>query len=149
MHTDATAENEIHREYDQSQSHDDTPHQNPNASASILSVTDLHKSYGRKEVVCGVSFSIQQGKAIGFLGPNGAGKTTIFHMLVGFIKANKGTITLNNTILNGMPMYKRAQLGITYLPQEASIFRKLTVAQISWPSCKIAEILIECKRKTS
>jgi len=96
---------------------------------SILSAQDIHKSYGKKEVVRGVNFTITQGKAIGFLGPNGAGKTTIFHILVGFIKANKGTIMLNDTTLNGIPMYKRAQLGITYLPQESSIFRKLTVAQ--------------------
>ena len=126
---DASAEDKISQKDDHRQSHDNTPSHDPNAPASVLSVKDLHKSYGKKAVVRGVDFSIQQGKAIGFLGPNGAGKTTIFHMLVGFIKANKGTITLNNTVLNGMPMYKRAQLGITYLPQEASIFRKLTVAQ--------------------
>lgn len=99
------------------------------ARLSVLTATDLHKSYGKKEVVCGVDFSITQGKAIGFLGPNGAGKTTIFHMLVGFIKSNGGTIALDDTVINNIPMYKRARLGITYLPQEASIFRKLTVGE--------------------
>lgn len=94
---------------------------------SVLTATDLHKSYGKKEVVRGVNFSITQGKAIGFLGPNGAGKTTIFHMLVGFIRSNSGTISLDGMAIDNTPMYKRARLGITYLPQESSIFRKLTV----------------------
>ena len=101
----------------------------PKAKLSTLAVADLHKSYGKKEVVRGVNFSIRQGKAIGFLGPNGAGKTTIFHILVGFIKSNSGVISLDGKKINDVPMYRRAKLGITYLPQESSIFRKLTVTQ--------------------
>ena len=80
-------------------------------------------------MVNGVSFDISQGKVIGFLGPNGAGKTTIFHMLVGFITSNSGKIFLDETDITTKPMFRRAQLGITYLPQEPSVFRRLTVAQ--------------------
>ena len=98
-------------------------------SPSTLSVKGLHKSYGRKHVVKGVDFSIDQGRVIGFLGPNGAGKTTIFHMLVGFIRADSGIIYLDGKNIGKHPMYRRALMGITYLPQESSIFRKLSVAQ--------------------
>ncbi len=96
---------------------------------SVLRVHNLYKSYRKKQVVNGVSFDISQGKVIGFLGPNGAGKTTIFHMLVGFISANNGKIFLDKEDITRLPMFRRAQLGITYLPQEPSVFRRLTVAQ--------------------
>ena len=96
-------------------------------STDNITVTNLHKSYGRKHVVKGVNFTIKRSTVVGFLGPNGAGKTTIFRMLVGFIRADSGAIHLNDSPINRYPMYKRARLGITYLPQESSIFRKLSV----------------------
>jgi lipopolysaccharide export system ATP-binding protein len=95
----------------------------------ILEVKDLHKKFGRKEVVRGVSFSMTNGEITGLLGPNGAGKTTIFYMVVGFHRPNHGEVLLNNLPITKKPMYRRARAGIAYLPQEASIFRKLTVEQ--------------------
>jgi lipopolysaccharide export system ATP-binding protein len=98
----------------------------------ILSVQGLHKKFGRKEVVRGVSFSMGNGEVAGLLGPNGAGKTTIFYMIVGFYKPTAGIVALNGLDITAKPMYRRAQAGIAYLPQEASIFRKLTVEQNLW-----------------
>jgi lipopolysaccharide export system ATP-binding protein len=97
-----------------------------------LGVTGLTKSYGRKLVVRGVSFQMHEGEIVGFLGPNGAGKTTCFYMIVGFIRPNSGRIMLGTTDITRKPMYKRARQGIAYLPQEASVFRKLTVEQNIW-----------------
>ena len=94
-----------------------------------LAVEGLVKIFGRKEAVKDVSFSMRVGEVVGLLGPNGAGKTTIFYMIVGFIKPNRGKIYLNGHSISGLPMYKRARLGISYLPQEPSVFRKLTVEQ--------------------
>jgi lipopolysaccharide export system ATP-binding protein len=94
-----------------------------------LAVEGLVKVFGKKEAVKDVSFSMGVGELVGLLGPNGAGKTTIFYMIVGFIKPNRGKIYLNNRSISGLPMYKRARLGISYLPQEPSVFRKLTVEQ--------------------
>ncbi|MDR2246625.1 MAG: LPS export ABC transporter ATP-binding protein [Treponema sp.] len=98
----------------------------------MLGVTNLHKKFGRKEVVRGVNFSMQNGEVAGLLGPNGAGKTTTFYMIVGFYKPTQGTVTLNGVDIIHKPMFRRAQMGIAYLPQEASIFRKLTVEQNIW-----------------
>jgi lipopolysaccharide export system ATP-binding protein len=95
----------------------------------ILAVSNLHKRFGRKEVVRGVNFSMQNGGVVGLLGPNGAGKTTIFYMIVGFYRPTLGNVTLNDIDITLKPMYLRARQGIAYLPQEASIFRKLTVEQ--------------------
>ena len=94
-----------------------------------LTVKDLHKSFGRKNVVKGVDFSMQTGEVLGLLGPNGAGKTTTFYMIVGFYKPTAGDIFLNNQQITKLPMYKRARLGISYLPQEPSVFKKLTVEE--------------------
>jgi len=99
---------------------------------NTLTVTDLHKKFGLKEVVRGVNFSMQNGEVAGLLGPNGAGKTTIFYMIVGFYRPTRGIVTLDNLDITSMPMYRRARHGIAYLPQEASIFRKLTVEQNIW-----------------
>jgi lipopolysaccharide export system ATP-binding protein len=101
----------------------------PPLTAHILSVVDLHKKFGRKEVVRGVNFSMHNGEVAGLLGPNGAGKTTIFYMIVGFYKPTVGTVILNGSDITEKPMFRRARLGVAYLPQEASIFRKLTVEQ--------------------
>ena len=94
-----------------------------------LSVNQLKKRYGARTVVKNVSFDVKSGEVVGLLGPNGAGKTTCFYMVVGLVGADDGQITLNNTPINRMPMHQRARLGLSYLPQEASIFRKLTVEE--------------------
>jgi len=97
-----------------------------------LGVSNLHKKFGKKEVVRGVNFSIQNGVVAGLLGPNGAGKTTIFYMIVGFYTPTQGIVLMDDVDINSKPMYRRARLGIAYLPQEASIFRKLTIEQNIW-----------------
>jgi lipopolysaccharide export system ATP-binding protein len=97
--------------------------------ASILKAVNLSKEYGKRTVVSGVSVSVKQGEIVGLLGPNGAGKTTTFYMITGMIKPNEGEISLDHEDISGYPMYKRARLGVGYLPQEASIFRKMTVYQ--------------------
>jgi len=89
----------------------------------------LVKSYRRRPVVKGVSLSVRRGEAVGLLGPNGAGKTTVFYMITGLIAADRGTIELDGKDVTLLPMYRRARLGIGYLPQEASIFRGLTVEE--------------------
>lgn len=88
---------------------------------------DLLKSYKGRTVVNNVSINVQQGEIVGLLGPNGAGKTTTFYMVVGLIKPDKGSVYLNDVDITRLPMYKRAQMGIGYLPQEASVFRSLSV----------------------
>ena len=93
----------------------------------MLKAENLSKSYGNKQVVKNVSLNVQEGEVVGLLGPNGAGKTTSFYMIVGLIKANNGKVLLNDNNITNIPMYKRAKLGIGYLSQEASIFRKMTV----------------------
>jgi lipopolysaccharide export system ATP-binding protein len=94
-----------------------------------LAVHGIEKSYGGRKVVRGVSFYVRRGEAVGLLGPNGAGKTTAFYMITGLVKADKGRIHLDGYDVTSLPMYQRARLGIGYLPQEASIFRGLTVEQ--------------------
>jgi lipopolysaccharide export system ATP-binding protein len=96
---------------------------------SILSVQDISKRYKFREVVKGISLEITSGEVVGLLGPNGAGKTTAFYMIVGLITCDRGRILLDGLDLTAQPMHKRAGLGLGYLPQEASIFRKLTVEQ--------------------
>ena len=94
-----------------------------------LSVENLGKRYEGRPVVRGVSLSIQRGEVVGLLGPNGAGKTTCFYIITGLIRPDYGTILLNEQDITELPMYRRARLGLGYLPQEASIFRGLTVEQ--------------------
>ena len=96
--------------------------------SSTLIAKNLAKSYKGRKVVHDVSVSIQSGQVVGLLGPNGAGKTTCFYMIVGLVKADKGTIFIDQTDISFQPMHGRARAGIGYLPQEASIFRKLSVA---------------------
>ncbi len=95
--------------------------------ANTLTIQHLRKVYGKREVVKDISFSMEGGQIIGLLGPNGAGKTTSFYMIVGFIKNDGGKIAVNGIDISDEPMYKRARMGISYLPQEPSIFRKLSV----------------------
>lgn len=94
-----------------------------------LKVVDIHKRYKSREVVRGVSLSVQAGQVVGLLGPNGAGKTTCFYMVVGLIPCDAGQIYLDGAEITTLPIHKRARMGIGYLPQEASVFRKLTVSQ--------------------
>ena len=96
---------------------------------SLLHTKDIVKVYGKRHVVDQVSLEVQQGEIVGLLGPNGAGKTTSFYMITGLIKPNSGKIFLDDENITRLPMYKRARRGISYLPQEASIFRKLTVEE--------------------
>jgi lipopolysaccharide export system ATP-binding protein len=92
-----------------------------------LRTEHLYKTYGKRTVAKDVSISLEQGEIVGLLGPNGAGKTTTFYMTTGLVSANSGKIYLNDKDITNMPMYKRAKLGIGYLPQEASVFRKMSV----------------------
>ncbi|MBR5056448.1 MAG: ATP-binding cassette domain-containing protein, partial [Bacteroidales bacterium] len=92
-----------------------------------LYCTDLVKKYGKRTVVKGVSIDVEQGEIVGLLGPNGAGKTTSFYMITGLIKPNAGDIFLDDVNITKMPMYKRAQMGVGYLAQEASVFRTMSV----------------------
>jgi lipopolysaccharide export system ATP-binding protein len=94
--------------------------------SSILEVKNIHKTYARREVVNDVSFTVNSGEIVGLLGPNGAGKTTCFYIACGLVRSNKGEVFLNHKSIGHMPMYKRANLGLGYLPQEPSIFRKLS-----------------------
>ncbi len=97
--------------------------------AHVLEARGLHKRFGRKVAVKNVSFSMGTGQVTGLLGPNGAGKTTVFYMIVGFLRPNGGSVFLDHHQLSRLPMYRRARLGIAYLPQEPSVFRKMTVEQ--------------------
>jgi lipopolysaccharide export system ATP-binding protein len=111
----------------------DEPKEEPSlVEEHLLSVTNLYKRFGRKEVVHGINFSMHNGQVVGLLGPNGAGKTTTFYMIVGFYRPTIGQVTMDNVDITHKSMYKRARQGIAYLPQEASIFRKLTVEQNIW-----------------
>ena len=92
-----------------------------------LRTEHLYKKYGKRTVVNDVSIYLEQGEIVGLLGPNGAGKTTTFYMTTGLVLPNSGKIYLNDMDISSMPMYRRAKLGIGYLPQEASVFRKMSV----------------------
>ncbi|MCK4621595.1 MAG: LPS export ABC transporter ATP-binding protein [Desulfuromonadales bacterium] len=94
-----------------------------------LQARGLGKSYNGRKVVCGVDLQVSSGQVIGLLGPNGAGKTTCFYMMVGLANPDEGAVLLDDQNITGLPMYRRARSGISYLPQEASVFRKLTVAE--------------------
>jgi lipopolysaccharide export system ATP-binding protein len=95
--------------------------------SSTLIVRGLQKSYGARQVVSDVSLEVESGEVVGLLGPNGAGKTTSFYMIVGLVPSDAGEITLDGTDISRLPIHRRATLGLSYLPQEASVFRKLTV----------------------
>jgi lipopolysaccharide export system ATP-binding protein len=97
-------------------------------SGEILSAVGLVKRYGEKVAVAGIDLEVRSSEVVGLLGPNGAGKTTTFNMMAGSVRPTEGVVTLGDQDMTELPMYRRARMGITYLPQEASIFRKLTVA---------------------
>ncbi len=98
-----------------------------NASESCLEARHLQKAYGSRKVVHDVSISVKKGEVVGLLGPNGAGKTTSFYMIVGLVRADGGSITIDGQPVAHLPIHRRSRLGLSYLPQEASIFRKLNV----------------------
>lgn len=99
------------------------------AAQDVLTVQGVQKSYKKRLVVRGISLHVRRGEAVGLLGPNGAGKTTVFYMITGLVKADNGQILIDGNDVTHLPMYRRARLGIGYLPQEASIFRGLTVEE--------------------
>ena len=94
---------------------------------STLIVRGLQKTYGKRQVVHDVSLQVECGEVVGLLGPNGAGKTTSFYMIVGLVPSDGGTIDISGVDISSLPIHRRAQMGLSYLPQEASVFRKLTV----------------------
>ncbi|MEL3908531.1 MAG: LPS export ABC transporter ATP-binding protein [Treponemataceae bacterium] len=114
---------------------------------ATLTVSGLNKRFGKKNAVTDVSFSMNQGEVVGLLGPNGAGKTTTFYMIVGFYRPNSGDVFLDSHCITKLEMYKRAQLGISYLPQEASVFRKLTVEQNIYAILETRSDLTKAQRK--
>lgn len=112
------------------------PIENPNENSTVIApptqtieAKGLVKQYGQREVVCGVDLSVSGGEIIGLLGPNGAGKTTTFYMIVGLVPATGGQVFIQGQEVTDLPMYRRARMGLGYLPQEPSVFRKLTVYQ--------------------
>lgn len=113
----------------------------------ILRVSSLFKQFGHKKVVRGVEFSMTQGEVLGLLGPNGAGKTTTFYMVVGFYKPTAGDVFLDEQCITTLPMYKRSRLGIAYLPQEPSVFRKFTVEDNIWSILETRKDLTKEEKK--
>ena len=116
-------------------------------SLSTLRVSSLYKSFGKKTVVRGIDFSMTNGEVLGLLGPNGSGKTTTFYMIVGFYKPTAGEVFMNDRCITSLPMYKRALLGISYLPQEPSVFRKLTVEENIWAILETRKDLTKSEKK--
>ena len=107
-----------------------------------LFADNIGKTYKKRQVVKNVSLRVHRGEAVGLLGPNGAGKTTSFYMIVGLVQPDTGSIRLDNTDITKLPMYRRARLGIGYLPQEASIFRGLNVEPVSYTHLTLPTILL-------
>ncbi len=119
--------------------------------SSVLHSQELQKRYKKRYVVNGVSVEVKQGEVVGLLGPNGAGKTTTFYMMVGMIRPNSGNVFIDDTNITKLPMYRRARLGIGYLPQEPSIFRKMSVednimAVLEYVKISRAERKQKCER---
>jgi lipopolysaccharide export system ATP-binding protein len=115
----------LHEEYYPVEAEDTVPFVSP----GWLAIDQVKKSYKRRMVVRGVSLALKRGESVGLLGPNGAGKTTVFYMITGLVPADEGHVYIDGQDVTRLPMYRRARLGIGYLPQEASIFRGLTVEQ--------------------
>lgn len=115
---------------------------------NVLTVKNLEKSYKSRKVVKDVSLELHSGEVIGLLGPNGAGKTTSFYMIVGLVNSNKGQVFLNDQDITDLPMHMRARLGIGYLPQECSIFRKLSVADNIMAILELRKDLSNAERHT-
>jgi len=118
-----------------------------NNKETTLKVEGLKKAFGKKEAVKDMSFSMKKGEIVGLLGPNGAGKTTCFYMIAGFIRPSAGKIYLNEKEITHDPMYKRALNGISYLPQDASVFRKLSVEKNVWAILETRKDLSHSEKK--
>src|SRR5687767_4065053 len=116
---------------------------------SELVATELEKSYRKRKVVSSLSISIASGEVVGLLGPNGAGKTTAFYMIVGLVPCDEGRIWLDDQELTRLPMYRRARLGVGYLPQEASVFRKLSVADNIYAILETRDDLDDAERSAA
>lgn len=112
-----------------------------------LRASSLYKNFGKKKVVQGIDFSIKTGEVLGLLGPNGSGKTTSFYMIVGFHKPTQGEVFLDDECVTKLPMYKRAQKGISYLPQEPSVFKKLSVEDNIWSILETRRDLTHAQKK--
>lgn len=123
------------------------PHAITDNEEHVLECRNLVKRFGRKVAVRGVNIAMKTSQITGLLGPNGAGKTTIFYMIVGFIQPNGGGVYLDHHLLSALPMHKRALLGIAYLPQEPSVFRKLTVEQNIWAILETRGDLTKAQKK--
>ena len=119
----------------------------PHSESHILRVSSLFKQFGHKKVVRGIEFQMPMGEVLGLLGPNGAGKTTTFYMVVGFYKPTAGDVFLDEQCISSLPMYKRARLGISYLPQEPSVFRKFTVEENIWSILETRRDLSNAEKK--
>lgn len=115
---------------------------------NLLKANNLKKRYKKREVVKGVSFEVKTGEIVGLLGPNGAGKTTAFYMIIGLVASNDGDVFLNEKNISKLPMHTRARLGIGYLPQEASVFRKLSVSKNIMAILELRKELTKEERKT-
>jgi len=115
--------------------------------APLLEVKELHKSYGGRPIVDGLSFYVQKGEIVALLGPNGAGKTTAFYMAIGLIRPDRGNVSFEGNSVTHLPMHKRAQLGMGYLAQEPSVFRTLTVEQNIWAVLETLPISRAAKRR--
>lgn len=113
----------------------------------ILRASSLFKSFGRKKVVQGIDFTMKTGEVLGLLGPNGSGKTTTFYMIVGFYKPTAGEVFLDEECITPLAMFRRAQKGISYLPQEPSVFRKMTVEDNIWSVLETRRDLTKAQKK--
>ena len=138
-------ENKTKDNVEQSKKSDSFPH----SENHILRVSSLFKQFGHKKVVRGIEFQMPMGEVLGLLGPNGAGKTTTFYMVVGFYKPTAGDVFLDEQCITSLPMYKRARLGISYLPQEPSVFRKFTVEENIWSILETRRDLSNAEKKES
>ena len=113
----------------------------------ILELDKISKNFGGVEAIKETSFGVKRGEIFGLIGPNGAGKTTTFYMVVGFYKPTAGDVFLDDECITGLPMYKRARLGIAYLPQEPSVFRKFTVEENIWSILETRKDLTKAEKK--